>query len=54
MAGGLRNPALVNIKVANVTWHDMIHIDYYHTAVLTRYERSQRVIYSVVCRQAHL
>lgn len=34
MAGGNQRtaqPCMDNIKVANVTWHEVIHIDYYHT-----------------------
>lgn len=28
---GTAQPCIENIKVANVTWHELIHVDYYHT-----------------------
>lgn len=29
--GGTAQPCVDNIKVANVTWHEVIHMDHYHT-----------------------
>lgn len=47
-----RSPGVDNIKVANVTWHEVIHIDYHRTLRTDLRERSQRTISDLVCRHA--
>lgn len=41
---------MCSIMVVNVTWHDVIHIDCYHTFKLR--ERSQRTTADLVCTHA--